>query len=228
MNFTTYFTDEEREQCERRRQNSGEAFKEDIKESISELAPDDQSNQEHSHCIGEVKFKEELDAALAEALAPKKDASKKMTVPTDEDIYAKLEAAFSLITNLEEYGYLIDVIEEFKNRINLRFLTIMFDAMVPMEKRVWSNFGFEIPLPDIYKSKKHLLLDSYKQFVFDYNKAITDYAKTNGIFKQAGGSEFLYCRTQIYSDFVVLAGEIIDPDIMSPICSPAASSGSDT
>lgn len=137
-------------------------------------------------------------------------------VVTTKDIRAMLDKMFSCIDSLEKYNILIDVIASLRDHITLKFLTIMFDALAPMEERVWANEGYPIPVQEIYNANSHLLLDCYKQFAFDYNRDITDYAKSHGITDTAAGQEFLAERTAIYSKYIILAGEVIDPNIMEP------------
>lgn len=136
-------------------------------------------------------------------------------VYSDEELLDELRKLFSHINTLEKYKELVRIFYEIRESITLRFLYLVFEALVEVEERVWGNSGYHPPLQDIYDKYNYLLLDNYDEFVYNYEKEIIAWTKKEGIFDDDTGYDFINQRNAIYTDYVTLAGEILNADFDS-------------
>lgn len=131
-------------------------------------------------------------------------------VYSDEDLLASLEEILRCINTLDDYRTLIDILTGMRDQISLRFLYIFFQALGSVEQRVWATEGMTPPVKEIIEKNMDLLLDNYSEFVLRLETELAGWAKTNGYFDDDKTYAFICERNKIYSDYVILAGGIID------------------
>lgn len=143
---------------------------------------------------------------------------------SDEDLLNELRQLLAGISTLEQYRTLIETFHAIRSDITLRFLYVMFQALVEVEERVWASQGYHPPLRTIFGRYEDLLLDNYVQFIEAYEREIIAWTKEQGIFDTDDGYHFVDTRNEIYTQYVLIAAEILDANFNS---SDSTSSGSD-
>lgn len=128
----------------------------------------------------------------------------------EEDLRESLETILSCIQTLKDYRCLVDILVEMRDRITLYFLYIFYQALASVEERVWASAGMHPPVRELIDSNIDLLLDKYAEYVYALEKGLVDWTKENGYFDDPEKYEFIKERNNIYADYSVLAGEIID------------------
>lgn len=129
---------------------------------------------------------------------------------TDDQILSELNAIFAEISTLADYRILINVISSLENSLTIRILFLIFKALIPVEERVWSSAGMNPPIKEIVMSKLGLLLDKYTEFAYELECELVEWTKQNGYFTDPEKYKFLKERNAIYSDYIILAGRIIN------------------
>ena len=66
------------------------------------------------------------------------------------------------------------------------------------------------PIRDIVMSHLDMLLDRYADFALALETELIDWTKKNGYFTDKVAYAFIKQRNEIYADYVVLAGSIIN------------------
>lgn len=128
---------------------------------------------------------------------------------TDEQILAELNKLLRCINTLDDYEQLINIIDTSRAIFSMRFLFIFFQALVEVEKRIWSAAGMNLPIDAIMDEHIDLLLDQYTEFAYNLEKDIVSWTKDNGFFDKPDFYEFIKRRNAIYSRYIIIAGEIM-------------------
>lgn len=141
----------------------------------------------------------------------KSENSKKLLVElSDEDILKELDKLFIDISTIEDYRILVNVITDIKTSLTVRVLYALFQALISVEERVWASAGMHPPIRDIVMSHLDMLLDRYADFALVLETELIDWTKKNGYFTDKVAYAFIKQRNEIYADYVVLAGSIIN------------------
>lgn len=141
----------------------------------------------------------------------KSENSKKLLVElSDDDILKELDKLFIGISTIEDYRILINVITDIKASLTVRVLYALFQALISVEERVWASAGMHPPIQDIVISHLDMLLDRYADFALALETELIDWTKKNGYFTDKVAYAFIKQRNEIYADYVVLAGSIIN------------------
>ena len=137
----------------------------------------------------------------------KSENSKKLLVElSDNDILKELDKLFIGISTIENYRILINVITDIKASLTVRVLYALFQALISVEERA----GMHPPIRDIVMSHLDMLLDRYADFALALETELIDWTKKNGYFTDKVAYAFIKQRNEIYADYVVLAGSIIN------------------
>ena len=150
---------------------------------------------------------------LSESLAERGIGTKKPELTkkhyTEAELLKELSEILLEIKTLEDYRTLIQIIHNIPG-LSLQFLYVFFQALIPVEIRVWNTQGMNPPFQEALEANLHLLLDDYTTFVLNLEEQVTTWAKTNGYFDNDDTYNFILERNKIYADYVTLAGTIID------------------
>lgn len=128
---------------------------------------------------------------------------------SDEELLAKLNAVLECIKTLEDYEMLISILKDMKDMLTVRILRIFFEALVPVEQRVWATQGMYPPVDKYVDELIDNLLDNYRAFAYGLEQRLIDWTKEMGYFNDPEKKAFLVKRNKIYADYIVLAGEFI-------------------
>lgn len=140
----------------------------------------------------------------------RENSSKTLVELSDDNILAELNALFAEISTLEDYRILVNVVKSLEDMLTIRILFLLFKALIPVEERVWHSAGMNPPIRDIVTSRLNLLLDQYTEFAYELESELINWAKENGYFTEPDKYEFLEERNEIYKDYIILAGRIIN------------------
>lgn len=155
-------------------------------------------------------------------LNPTEPQIEKTKILTDAEILAELNKLFACINNIDDYEQLISLMDTLRSSMSLRFMFLFFEALVPVEIRVWGSAGMDIPMEEIMEHNIDLLSDEYKHFTklidddnatwdvkggFFYNleKEIVGWTKKMGYFYDQEKYQFIKRRNNIYATYIVRA-----------------------
>lgn len=128
---------------------------------------------------------------------------------TDEDLLSKLNMLLVCIKTLGDYELLISILQDMKDMLTVRILRIFFEALVPVEQRVWASQGMYPPVADYVDELIDNLLDNYLNFAYGLEERLVNWTKENGFYSDPAKKDFLVRRNKIYAEYIVLAGEFI-------------------
>ena len=128
---------------------------------------------------------------------------------TEEELLAELNDILSGINTLDDNQTLINILQDIPG-ISLRFLYVFFQALVPVEMRIWKTAGMEPPFEKALDENLHLLLDDYVTFVLNLESTITTWARSNGFFDNDITYAFIKRRNEIYAAYVTFVGKVIN------------------
>lgn len=129
---------------------------------------------------------------------------------SEADLLAEFEELFKNISTLKEYRGLIDVITEIKESLTIRVLYVLFQALVSVEERVWATADMYPPVRNIVMSHIDMLLDRYSEFALALENDLVTWTKEKGYFNDPVKYAFITERNAIYSDYIILAGSVIN------------------
>lgn len=129
---------------------------------------------------------------------------------SESDLLAEFEELFKNISTLKEYRGLVDVIIDIKESLTIRVLYVLFQALVSVEERVWATADMYPPVRDIVMSHIDMLLDRYSEFALALESDLVAWTKEKGYFSDPAKYAFIAERNAIYSDYIVLAGSVIN------------------
>lgn len=149
-----------------------------------------------------------IEATAVSEAEPVQDVSQN----EDIDILAALKSVLAPIKTIDDYEVLVSIMESLTDQITLRFLAMFFDALVEVEERVWWNSaGKRPPIREIYEANCDLLLDNYEEFAYNYEKALVDWTKEDGMFDDPELYKFIVRRNRIYARYIVIAQKVLNP-----------------
>ena len=153
-----------------------------------------------------------IDGGIDASATPTVEEEVAATGGNDIDILAALKVVLAPIKTIDDYEELVSIMESLADQITIRFLAMFFEVLVEVEERVWMNSVNKCPpIRDIYDKNCDLLLDNYEEFAYNYEKAIVDWTKQDGMFDDPGQYKFIVRRNRIYARYIVIAQSILAP-----------------
>ena len=142
-----------------------------------------------------------IDGGIDASITPTAEEEVAATGGDDIDILAALKVVLAP-----------SIMESLADQITIRFLAMFFEVLVEVEERVWMNSVNKCPpIRDIYDKNCDLLLDNYEEFAYNYEKAIVDWTKQDGMFDDPEQYKFIVRRNRIYARYIVIAQSILAP-----------------
>lgn len=138
-----------------------------------------------------------------------KDSKKDVSGLTNQEILRILNEMLSDIKTLEDYRYLVDIVTDIADCITPRVLYIFFQALVPVEERIWHSAGMNPPIADFMDDQIDMLLDEYTTFAVKLETSLYEWAVSHGYTEDPDKLNFILKRNEIYQDYIVFAGIIM-------------------
>lgn len=129
---------------------------------------------------------------------------------TDEELLQALNKILSGVNTLDDYKILVTVVSDLADCITMRFLYVFFQALVPVEERIWGNAGMHPPIAKIMDENIDLLLSEYTEFAYNLEAALVGWTKKNGYFSNPEKHAFIARRNEIYGEYITFAGKVIN------------------